>query len=256
MAELLKHVWRWLGSNSSQVQALAGLVVAVVAAVVGWVALKQKQAAREQVEAAKSQIEASENQAVATREQAETVRKQYAASSKQSEANLFVADLQAAPYIAIEAAKNRDGGIVSGVIWLINKGGGPASHITVTYDNDKAEKNTFLVNDEELGVGDYRAVRLTDAERAAQDGIRVVYDTIFGTKYALTLKWNSQAAKAHERKTERLSSMDANVRTLLAYAPSAESYLHEPAALPGRIEKSEKAEKSEANPKGDRAHWA
>lgn len=55
-----------------------------------------------------------------------------------------------------------------------------------------------------LVVGDSLSVVITDGQRAASNGLRMTYETIFGTQYALEFQWNGQIHQAVNQKLFRL----------------------------------------------------
>jgi len=199
-------IWSWLGGNSSQVQALAGIAAVIVAAIVGWVAWKQKLAAEAQAEAAAKQTIAAETQA-------EAARQQVAAAKQQIESSFLIADKQTTPHISITASKNRDGQIIQKSISVLNNGTGPALNLGVKYNDGLPGDDDLKIAGRALVVGDSLPVWVTDEQRAAQAGLRLTYETIFGTRYVLTFQWNGLASSAVN---EKLSMLPRSLTSLNA----------------------------------------
>lgn len=199
-------LWCWLDSNSSQIQALAGVAAVIVAALVGWVAWKQKAAAEAQAEAAKKQTTAAEAQAEAARQQVEAANQQVIATKQQIETSLLIADRQTTPHISITAALRGGQIIVVNTIAILNNGTGPALNCEVKYNDDNVGNDDPKVKGVTLVVGDSLSVLITDGQRAARNGLRMTYETIFGTKYALEFQWNGHSSQAVNQKLFRLSA--------------------------------------------------
>jgi hypothetical protein len=180
--------WCWLGANSSQVQAVASAAAVIVAAVVGWVVWKQKLAAEAQAEAAREQT-------TAAKEQAEAAKQQVAAAKQQTETSLLIADKQVSPHISITAALYH-GQIVRQTIDILNNGDGPASNIELNYINGFSGDDLLKIAGKTLVVRDSIQVRLTDEGKAANPGLRLTYETTFGTKYILEFQWNGHISQA------------------------------------------------------------
>jgi hypothetical protein len=183
-------IWSWLGNNSSQVQALAGIAAVIVAAIVGWVAWKQKLAAEAQAKAAAKQTIAAETQA-------EAARQQVIAAKQQTETSLLIADRQVLPNISLTATTNR------GHIKILNNGNGPALEVELNYINGYSGDDLLRIAGKTLVVGDNTTVRI-DEGQAANPGLRLTYETIFGTKYALEFQWNGNICQAVNQKVIRL----------------------------------------------------
>ncbi|HMF64992.1 MAG TPA: hypothetical protein VK608_12955 [Edaphobacter sp.] len=178
--------WGWLGNNSSQIQALAGAVAVFVGIAVGWVAWKQKGAAEAQAAAALRQTTAAELQA-------DAARQQVAAARQQTETSLLIADRQVFPHISFTATTNR------GHIDILNNGNGSALDVELNYINGNLGDDLLRIAGKTLVVGDSVTVRI-DEGQAANPGLRLTYETVFGTKYVLEFQWNGQISQAVNQK--------------------------------------------------------
>jgi hypothetical protein len=176
-------LWCWLENNSLQIQALVGVAAVFVAAIVGWVAWKQKGAAEAQASAAVKQT-------IAAEVQADAARQQVAAARQQTETALLIADRQTTPHISIAASKNHEGQIIQRGITVLNNGTGPALNLEVKYNDGLPGNDDLKIAGVALVVGDSLSVWVTDEQRGAQTGLRLTYETIFGTKYVLEFQWN------------------------------------------------------------------
>jgi len=184
--------WCWLGNNSSQIQAVAGTAAVIVAAIVGWVVWKQKLAAEAQAEAAREQTKAA-------KEQVEAANQQVIAAKQQTATSLLIADKQTSPHISITAATNH-GQIVRQTIDILNNGDGPALNIELNYINGFSGDDLLKVAGKTLVVRDSRQVQLSDERKAANPGLRLTYETTFGTKYILEFQWNGLISQAVNQK--------------------------------------------------------
>lgn len=180
-------LWRWLGNNSAQVEALAGIAGVIVACIVGWVAWKQKLAAEAQAQAAKKQTIAAETQA-------EAAMQQVAAAKQQIATSLLIADKQAAPHIVFTAARLQ-GAIIRNSIEFQNGGSGAALNLSVTYRDNLPGYDDLRTPKKMLVAGDAISIVIEES-RAARSGLRVSYETLFGTKYALEFQWNGHVGQA------------------------------------------------------------
>jgi hypothetical protein len=181
-------MWTWLGSNSAQIQALAGLLALIVAAAVGVVAFLQMRAANAQAKAAVDQTTAASEQAAAAREQVTAAKQQTATS-------LAIADKQTLPNLSITPAVNSVGQSIQGSIAILNNGSGPAFNVTVHYRDGNVGYDNLGVSGETIVVHD--SVRINvDEKRAAQSGLKINYTTTFGTKYVLDFSWNGLIKQA------------------------------------------------------------
>jgi hypothetical protein len=178
--------WYWLGNNSSQIQALAGAAAVMVAIAVGWVVWKQKLAAEAQAEAAREQT-------TAAKEQAEAAKQQVIAAKQQIQTSLLIADRQVFPHISLTATTNR------GQIDILNNGNGPALNVELNYKNGYSGDDLLKIAGKTLVVDDSVTVKV-DEEQAANPGLRLTYETVFGTKYILEFQWNGQIAQAVNQK--------------------------------------------------------
>lgn len=169
-------LWSWLGNNSSQIQALAGVFAVLVAIAVGWVAWKQKGAAEAQAAAAVKQTLAAEVQAEAARQQVATAKQQTATS-------LIIADKQFLPHFSVTQ------GIGVENLVVLNNGNGPALHVDLKY-NDGLPGRDILNPTRDFIVGDSLTVHVQDSQRAANAGLRLTYRTIFGSNCTLEFQWN------------------------------------------------------------------
>src|SRR4051794_2355421 len=113
------HFWYWLGNNSSQLQAVAGLLAVIVAMAVGFVAFRQAEAAGEQAVSAKAQAETAAAQT-------EAVRQQVAASKQQLNIMWMIADTQTQPHISMTPSAGKGGEIIQQSITFLNNGSGTA----------------------------------------------------------------------------------------------------------------------------------
>jgi hypothetical protein len=190
--------WCWLGANSSQLQALGGMLAVIVASIVGWVAWKQKAAAEAQAEAAKEQT-------AAAKEQTRAATEQVIAAKHQTETSLLIADKQTTPQISITASKSREGQIIQKSIAVLNNGTGPVLNLEVKYNDNLPGNDDLKISGVALVVGDSLAIWVTDEQRGAQSGLRLTYETIFGTKYALEFQWNGLNSFATNQKLSLLS---------------------------------------------------
>jgi hypothetical protein len=194
-AAALMSFWYWLGANSSQVQALASAVAVVVAAIVGWVVWKQKQAAEAQAKAANEQT-------TAAKEQADAAKQQVAAAKQQTATSLLIADRQVSPNISITAGGILPfdaGASIRQTIAILNNGSGPALNLELKYKDGLPGDDSFGIAGKVLVVRDSLSV-LVDEKRAAQSGLRLTDETIFGTKCTLEFQWNSEVGKAVNQK--------------------------------------------------------
>jgi hypothetical protein len=186
-------IWYWLGNNSSQIQAVAGVATVVVAIAVGWVAWKQKKAAETQADAAREQ-------AVAAKEQASAATEQVIAAKQQTATSLLIADRQSSPQISITAATTRDGQIIRQRLAILNSGSGAALNVELKYKDGLPGDDDLGITGKTLVVRDSLPVKLTDEGRAAKSGLRLTYETIFGTKYILEFQWNATICQATNQK--------------------------------------------------------
>jgi len=178
-------LWCWLGNNSTQLQAVAGFLGVIVALMVAVAAFRQAKAASEQAKAAVSQVQAAEDQAAAAREQV-------AAAKQQTETMLLVADIQTSPHISITAAVGKDGAILRNTIAILNNGNGAAGKVNLAYrDGSPGCEVPFP---DTLVVRDSCSVPI-DETRAALSGLRLVYQTIFGTSWTLEFQWNGNISR-------------------------------------------------------------
>jgi hypothetical protein len=183
--------WSWLGNNSSQIQALAGVAAVIVAILIGWVAWKQK-------EAAQAQANAASQQTMAAQAQAEAADQQVIAAKQQTETSLLIADKQTSPHISITAATTRDGQIIRQTIAILNNGDGIALNLELKY-KDGLPGDDLGISGKTLVMRDSLSVRI-DEGRAAQSGLKLTYLTIFGTNYLLEFQWNGLISQAVNQK--------------------------------------------------------
>jgi hypothetical protein len=157
----MHSLWNLLGINAAQIQALAGLLAVVVAAIVARVAWKQKPAAETQAKAAVQQTAAASVQAEAAREQVVAAKQQNATA-------VLMADKQALPNLSISPAVTREGVIIRGGIAILNNGSGSAFNVTVHYRDGSED---LEVSGKTIVV--HYSVRINvDEKRAAQAGLR------------------------------------------------------------------------------------
>lgn len=179
----MRELWCWLGSNSSQLQAVASVLAVLVASALGYVAIRQARAADAQADAARAQVKAA---------------------NRQIETSVLIADRQTSPNISITAA-TRGGVIVSDAMAILNNGSGSAKDLHLRY-RDESVAYEIPLNNHVLVVRDSLEVRF-DGKRGAASGFRLTYTTALGTRYAFEFRWNGNISRAVDEKLTEIRSV-------------------------------------------------
>jgi hypothetical protein len=162
-------MWCWLGSNSSQLQAVGSIAAVLVAIALGFVALRQARAA--------------DAQAIAAKIQAGAARAQVESANRQIETSLIIGDNQTSPNISITNDSDLGGMTFRDHLSILNNGFGTAYKLSLQY-RDQSAGNAISLKHDRLVIKDSMDVQF-DLSRGVTSGFRLTYRTMFDTEYAL-----------------------------------------------------------------------
>ncbi len=173
----MEELWRWLGGDSSPLDALGTVGVALVALGLAIAAIRR---------------------ALAVIAQSKAPILHHETADREAETRVAFAERETFPNIIIGTATSRQGEVKEGTIAILNMGGGTAKDLRL-FCRDEPSPYEIPLQKQVLVVRDILPVPFVDSNRTVSR-FQLTFRTGLGTHYSLEFEWDSSVPQSANEK--------------------------------------------------------